>query len=73
MSDRFPRLVEVAAFAVMALLCTLVVALSPKQDYAIMFSSMPLFFICSMMGVRRNLRRARARQARPPAHEQILP
>ena len=73
MADRFPRLVEVAAFAVMALLCTLVVALSPKKDYAILFSSMPLFFICSMMGMRRNLRRARLRQAQPAAREQILP
>jgi hypothetical protein len=73
MSDRLPKLVELAAFAVMALICTLVVAASPKRDYAIMFAAMPLFFICSMMGLRRHLRRARPRDAQAQQSERVLP
>jgi hypothetical protein len=56
MRDRLPNRFELGIFAVMALLCAVVVALVPKHDYAMMFASMPLFAVSAVMGLRRNER-----------------
>ena len=59
MFERLPNPVELGIFAAMALVCALVVTLIPKHDYALLFASMPLFLIASLMGFRRNQSRLR--------------
>jgi hypothetical protein len=56
MRDRLPNRIELGIFAFMALVCTAIVALVPKHDYAMMFASMPLFAVSAVMGLRRNQR-----------------
>ena len=58
MFERIPNLVDLTVFAAMALLCTLVVAVSPRHDSALFFAGVPLFFVSSMMGLRRSRQRA---------------
>ena len=58
MFERIPNLVDLTVFAAMALLCALVVAVSPRHDSALFFASVPLFFVSSMMGLRRSRQRA---------------
>ena len=59
MFERLPRPVELGIFAAMAIVCALVVTLIPKHDYALMFTSMPLFLVSCLMGFRRNQARLR--------------
>ena len=57
-----PSRVEVALFALLAVACAFIVAISPSRDYALMFATMPLFAIAIAMGGRRRaLARRRAR------------
>ena len=57
-----PSRMELAVFAFMALACTVVVAIAPSHDYAMMFAAMPLFAIAIAMGGRRRaLARSRVR------------
>ena len=57
-----PSRMELAVFALMAVACSIVVALVPEHDYAMMFAAMPLFAISIAMGGRRRaLARSRAR------------
>ena len=56
MFGRIPNRLELGIFALMAVACAAVVALFPKHDYAMMFASMPLFLVSSIMGLRRNPR-----------------
>lgn len=58
MFERIPNLVDLTLFAAMAMLCTLVVAIIPRHDSALFFAGVPLFFVCSMMGLRRSRQRA---------------
>jgi hypothetical protein len=59
MFQRLPRPLEIALFAVMALICAAVVFASPKKDSALFFASVPLFLVCAMMGFRRSEQAAR--------------
>jgi hypothetical protein len=54
MFDRMPSRLELAIFELMAVTCAAVVSLFPKYDYAMMFVSMPVFFVAAVMGLRRN-------------------
>jgi hypothetical protein len=66
MRDRLPNRIELGIFAFMALVCTAIVALVPKHDYAMMFASMPLFAVSAVMGLRRS---ERYKPTRLPADE----
>jgi hypothetical protein len=72
MLQRLPKLAEVALFAVLALVCAAIVALSPRQDSAIFFASVPLFLVCAWMGLRRKAERSRL-QAEVIESEELLP
>jgi len=56
MFDRLPNRIELGVFAVMALICAVVVGIIPKHDYAMMFAVMPLFAVSAVMGFCRNER-----------------
>lgn len=56
MFQRLPKPLEIALFAVMALICAAVVFASPKKDSALFFASVPLFLVCAIMGFRRSER-----------------
>lgn len=58
MFQRLPKPLEIALFAVMALICAAVVLASPKKDSALFFASVPLFLVCAIMGFRRSERAA---------------
>jgi hypothetical protein len=66
MFDRLPNRVELGIFALMALVCTAVVGLSAKHDYAMMFATMPLFTVAAVMGFRRTEQRQKLRDAQVP-------
>jgi putative effector of murein hydrolase LrgA (UPF0299 family) len=63
MLQRLPKLAEIGLFAILALVCAAVVAASPKQDSALFFATVPLFFVCALMGVRRKADLARLQEA----------
>lgn len=54
MFQRLPKPLEIALFAVMAVICAAVVFASPKKDSALFFASVPLFLVCAIMGFRRS-------------------
>ena len=62
MFERLPKPFEIALFAAMAVLCATVVSLVPKHDSALFFAGIPLYFVCALMGLRHNERRARDRE-----------
>ena len=72
MMQRLPTSAEMALFAAMALFCAAIVSLSPKQDSAIFFAAVPLFFVCALIGLRRNERRADALEAEAQDAEEIV-
>lgn len=72
MLDRIPKPVELAIFVVMALVCTLAVALSPKHDAALFFAGVPLFLISALMGFRRSAQPARPPESRAPQTQDII-
>jgi len=49
MLDRIPSPAELAVFILMTLICTLIVALSPKHDAALFFAAVPLFFVSALL------------------------
>jgi hypothetical protein len=58
MFQRLPKPLEIALFAVMAVICAAVVLASPVKDSALFFASVPLFLVCAIMGFRRSERAA---------------
>ena len=54
MFQRLPKPLEITLFAVMALICSLVVLLSPHKDSALFYASVPLFLVSAIMGFRRS-------------------
>lgn len=56
MFQRLPKPLEIALFAVMAMICAAVVLASPKKDSALFFASVPLFLVCAIMGFHRSER-----------------
>jgi len=64
MLDRLPPRQYVAIFAVVAVACAFIVNLFPKHDYGLLFTSIPVFFVSAMLGLRQSERRAR--QTEPP-------
>ena len=66
MFDRLPNRFELGIFALMALVCTVVVSLAPKHDYAMMFAVMPLFLVSAVMGFRRTEQRLKLRDTPAP-------
>jgi hypothetical protein len=54
MFERMPSRLEFGIFALMALACAAVVALFPRNDYAMMFAAMPVFLVAAIMGLRRS-------------------
>ena len=64
MLDRLPKPVELGIFILLALLCAVIVTISPHRDTALFFAGAPLFFVCAMLGSRRSLSRVRAEKGR---------
>lgn len=62
MFDRLPNRIELGIFIALALICTTIVAVIPKHDYAFMFAVMPVFLVSAVMGFLRN-ERLKLRQA----------
>lgn len=54
MKDRIPRPHELAIFAAMAVVCTVVVHLMGKYDIGLAVMGMPIFFVSALMGLRRS-------------------
>jgi hypothetical protein len=54
MKNRLPRTRELAIFAAMALVCTLVVAITGKHEVGFAVLGAPVFFVGAMMGLRRS-------------------
>lgn len=54
MKNRLPRTRELAFFAAMALICTLVVAIIGKHEVGFAVMGAPVFFVGAMMGLRRS-------------------
>ena len=64
MLERLPPRLYVAIFAVVAVACAFIVNLFPKHDYGLLFTSIPVFFVSALLGLRQSERRAR--RAEPP-------
>jgi hypothetical protein len=54
MKNRLPRTRELAIFAAMALICTLIVAIIGKHEVGFAVMGAPVFFVGAMMGLRRS-------------------
>jgi hypothetical protein len=65
MFQRLPKPLEITLFAVMALICSAVVLLSPRKDSALFFASVPLFLVSAIMGFRRSERDAATEMVEP--------
>jgi hypothetical protein len=65
MLQRLPKPLEITLFALMALICSAVVLLSPRKDSALFFASVPLFLVSAIMGFRRSERNAVAEMVEP--------
>jgi hypothetical protein len=72
MFDRLPNRIELGIFAALALICTAVVALVPKHDYAFMFAVMPVFFVAAVMGFLRS-EKLKLRQTQTVERDEQLP
>jgi hypothetical protein len=62
MKNLLPGKNELVIFSVMALLCTAMVAISPKFDLGLAALSIPIFISAAVMGLRRNWRLAEIRE-----------
>jgi hypothetical protein len=54
MKLHIPGPVELCIFVAMALICTLVVHLSPQRDTALFACTLPVFVVAALLGLRRN-------------------
>jgi len=63
MKNRLPRPRELAILAALAVVCTVIVAITGKYDVGLAILGAPVFLVASLMGLRRGIANAAAAKA----------